>query len=442
MPPVPGPPRLLVRDALLGGDPPRGGVTLVLEGGRVARVAAAGTWVEARPGDVEIDARGRLVVPGRVDAHTHLAAGPLLRQAGLPGRWPGSARGLRVGFRRPLEDRLDPGATEALAAAGALAALRAGTTTVLALERGMPGREEETLEAAERAVRAVGLRAVLALGTSDLGGPARAAAAIRAGEAFGRAREGDPRVRGAMGLDGLHATTRPTLESLAEPARRLGLHASIAEDGADLERSWALDGEWPVLLLRRAGLLHSRTFLGHGSTLGTLEAEALRDADATLVITPRAAAFWDAEPASPEILAAVEPPVALGTDGIFPDLGGEAVALAERLRRRHSGPPPPDGWVGRSVWETGARLAGAILGERLGRIEEGAAADLAVLEGQPTAAAPEGSDADVALLWAGAPAAWVVVGGEVRLREGAPVGVDPREVAARAAEAARRVLAG
>ena len=435
-----GLPRILVRDALLAGEPPRTGVTLVLEAGRVARVAAAGEPVPSCPGDWEIDARGRLVVPGRVDAHTHLAAGGLQRVAGLPGRWPGSARGLRVGFRRPLEERLDPAAMEALATAGALAAVRAGVTTVLALERGMPGREAETLEAAERAVRAVGLRAVLALGASDLGGPGRAAAAVRAAEAFGRAREGDPRVRGTMGLDGLHATTRGTLESLAEPARRLGLHASVAEDGSDLERSWALDGQWPVLLLRQAGLLHPRTVVAHGSTLGTLEAEALRDADATLVMTPRAAAFWDAEPASPEILAAVEPPVALGTDGIFPDLAEEAVALAQRLRRRRSGPPPPDGWVGRSVWETGAILAGAILGERLGRIEEGAAADLAVLEGRPGGAAPEGSDADVALLWAGAPAAWVVVGGEVRLREGAPVGVDPREVAARAAEAARRVL--
>jgi cytosine/adenosine deaminase-related metal-dependent hydrolase len=188
MPAVAAPSRIVVRDALLGGDPPRAGATLVLEGGRIARVAPAGEAVEARPGDWDVDARGRLVVPGRVDAHTHLAVGPLLRLAGLPGRYPGSSRGLRLGFRRPLEDRLDPEATQALAAAGALAALRAGVTTVLALERGMPGREAETLEAAERAVRAVGLRAALALGTSDLGGPERAAAAVRAGEAFGRAR--------------------------------------------------------------------------------------------------------------------------------------------------------------------------------------------------------------------------------------------------------------
>jgi cytosine/adenosine deaminase-related metal-dependent hydrolase len=244
-----------------------------------------------------------------------------------------------------------------------------------------------------------------------------------------------------MGLEGLHATTRRTLDALATPSARLGLHASVAEDGADLERCWALDAQWPVLLLGQAGLLHSRTVIGHGTTLGTDEAQAMRDADATLAITPRAAAFWDAEPASLEILAAVEPPVALGTDGIFPDLAGEAVALASRLRRRRSGPPPPDGWVARSVWETGATFAGALFGERLGRVEEGAAADVVVLEGHPTAVPPEGSDADVALLWAGAPAAWVVVGGEVRLREGVPLGVDPREVSARAAEAARRVLA-
>jgi hypothetical protein len=45
------------------------------------------------------------------------------------------------------------------------------------------------------------------------------------------------------------------------------------------------------------------------------------------------------------------------------------------------------------------------------------------------------------VLWAGAPAAWVVVAGRVRLREGVPVGVDPEAISARAVEATRRALA-
>jgi hypothetical protein len=133
--------------------------------------------------------------------------------------------------------------------------------------------------------------------------------------------------------------------------------------------------------------------------------------------------------------------VALGTDGIFADLAGEAVELAAQLRVRRSASPPPAEFLADSVWPTGATLAGQLLGARLGAIETGAAGDLVLLEWRPGAVVPEGRGGDAAVLWAGAPAAWVVVAGEVRLREGIPLGLDPEEISARAVEAALRALA-
>ncbi len=58
--------------------------TVVVEAGRVAAVSPAGRPVPPSPGDWDIDADGRLVVPGAVDAHAHLALGGLARLAGLP----------------------------------------------------------------------------------------------------------------------------------------------------------------------------------------------------------------------------------------------------------------------------------------------------------------------------------------------------------------------
>ena len=433
--------RLVIRRARLVRDPPAENATVVVLGDRIVRVALGGESVLAEPGDWEIDAAGRLLVPGGVDAHTHLTMGQLLRFAGLPARYPGSPKALRQGFRRPVEDRLGPAEVEALATASALAALRAGTTTVLGLERAAPGTELETLLAAERAVGRVGIRAVLAHGASDLGGADRGRASVQAALAFAAPRAGDPMVRGMAGLDGLHATTRQTLEALAEPASRFGLHAAIGEDGADLERAWALDRKWPVQLLHDAGLLGSRTVLAHMSTLSTPEADAIRTADAVLVAAPRASRFWGVQPMSLGLAAGVEAPVALGTDGLFPDLAGEALELAAHLRVRRSASPPPSEFLADSVWPTGAALAGQLLGVRLGVIEAGAAADLAILEWRPTGVVPEGRGGDAAILWAGAPAAWVVVAGQVRLREGIPPGVDEAEISARAVEAARQALA-
>jgi cytosine/adenosine deaminase-related metal-dependent hydrolase len=433
--------RLVIRRARLVRDPPAPGATVVVLGDQVVRVAPDGVAVAVEPGDWEIDAAGRLLVPGGVDAHTHLAMGQLLRFAGLPARYPGSPRALRQGFRRPVEERLGPAEVEALATAAALAALRAGTTTVLGLERAAPGAELETLLAAERAVRKVGIRAVLAHGASDLGGADRGRASARAALEFAAPRASDPMVRGMAGLDGLHATTRETLEALAEPVSRFGLHAAVGEDGADLERAWGLEQKWPVRILDDAGLLDARTVLAHMSALSTPEAEAVRAADAVLVAALRASRFWGVPPMSLEIAAGVEAPVALGTDGLFSDLAGEALELAAYLRVRRSASPPPAEYLADSVWPTGATLAGQLLGARLGAIEAGAAADLVILEWRPAGVVPEGRGGDAAILWAGAPAAWVIVAGRVRLREGVPLGVDPEEISARAVEAARRALA-
>jgi cytosine/adenosine deaminase-related metal-dependent hydrolase len=433
--------RIVIRGAALAGDPPRLGTTVVVEGRTIAWVAAAGEEVPPRPGDWDVDADGRLLVPGGVDGHTHLALSPLWRLAGLPGRFPGSVRQMRLGFRHPAEDALDSEALEALATAGALAALRAGVTCALALERGAPGRERESVEAAARAVDRVGLRAVLAYGASDMGGAERGAAGVEASAGFAGARRDHPRVRGMAGLDGLFATGAQTLEALAGPAAAHGLHASISEDGADLERSWAIDGKRPVELLEAKGLLGPRTVVAHGSNVGSDEANLIRRADAVLMTTPRAAAWWGGELPPYEVLAAHETPIGLGTDGVFPDLASTAVSVTMGLRRRRSGPLPPAELLGHVLWPTAAVAAGQLFGGRLGAIEAGALADLVLLDWRPAGVPPEGSDGDVALLWAGAPAAWAMVDGEVRLREGQPLGVDPAEVAARATEAARRVLA-
>ncbi len=433
--------RLVIRRARLVRDPPADGATVVVEGGRITRVALPGEPVAAEPGDWEIDADGRLLVPGCVDAHTHLAVGALLRFAGLPGRYPGSPRALRQGFRRPVEERLAPADVEALARAAALAALRSGTTTVIALERAMPGEELATLEAAERAVRAVGIRAILAHGASDLGGADRGRASARAAVEFAAPRAGDPLVRGMAGLDGLHATTRETLDALAEPAARFGIHASVGEDGSDLDRSWGLDQKWPVQLLDDSALLGRSTIVAHGSTLSTPEAEAIRAADAVLVVPLRAARHWGVEPAGLRLVAAAEVPIALGTDGLFPDLAGEAVELAGHLRGRRSAPSPGSEFLDESAWPTSAALASQLLGARLGAVQEGACADLVILDWRPSGVEPEGRGGNAAALWAGAPASWVIVAGEVRLREGVALGVDPVEVSAKAVEAARRALA-
>ena len=49
--------------------------TVVVEGDRIAAVLGDEADVEAQPNDVEIDGYGGTLMPGMVDAHTHLSWG-------------------------------------------------------------------------------------------------------------------------------------------------------------------------------------------------------------------------------------------------------------------------------------------------------------------------------------------------------------------------------
>lgn len=431
--------RIVIRNAVV---PHVGaGATVVVDGREIVEVAAPGRTVVELPGDWDVDADGRVVVAGAVDGHANLALGALLRLAGIGPRPPPTVADLRAGFRAPLEGRLVPALLEPLVRAAAHAALRAGVTCVLDVVRGAPGAAAELLEAEARALSAVGLRAAIAYGArgargGDGGGVDEVVASARFAERYA----GAPRLRGMVGLDGLADASEEALEAAVEPASRAGLHACVGEDEADLAHAFARWSHRPIEVLARRGLLGPRTVVAHAGTAVHAEGVLLAEAGASLAVTPRAAMFWGA-PLPPLLpFAALGVPLVFGTDGLFPDVASEAVAALTFLRHGERSASAAAGLVGRAAWATAARLASALFGARLGALAPGALADVVVLEWRPTFPLPDAADGDLAVLLAGAPAAWVIVDGEVRLREGRLLGADEAEIAARAREAAAALL--
>ncbi len=431
--------RTVIRNAVV----PRlgAGATIVVEGRHISQLTARGRSVEARPGDWDVDAAGRLVVAGGIDGHAHLALGALLRLAGLPGRPPPTIADLRAGVRAPLEDRATPERIGPLVRAAGLASLRAGVTCVLDVVRGAPGAARATLEAEACALDAVGLRAVVAYGArGDRGGGAGGTGEVEEAARFADRRLADRRVRGAIGMSGLADASDELLAAAAAPARRHGLLACLGEDESDLAHAFARWGHRPVEVLARHGLLSSRAIVGHAGTAAHSEGLVLAESGASLAATPRAAMFFGA-PVPPLLpFAALGVHVLLGTDGLFPDVAGEAVAAAMMHRHAERTAGAAAGLVGRVAWPAAARVASELFGEKLGVLEAGALADLVVLDWRPTVPLPEVPDGDLAILWAGAPAAWVLVDGEVRLREGRLLGADEAEIA-EAARASAALLA-
>jgi 5-methylthioadenosine/S-adenosylhomocysteine deaminase len=243
-----------------------------------------------------------------------------------------------------------------------------------------------------------------------------------------------------MGLSGLVGVSEGVLEEAAVHLPDMGLHASVGEDEADLAHVFSRTSRRPGDLLAAHGLLGPRTVVAHAGTTTHSEAVALADSGTTLAVTPRAAMFWGAP--FPPILpfAALGVRVAFGTDGLFPDVAGEAVAAAMMHRYAERSAGAAAGLVGRVAWPSAARLASELFGDGLGTLESGALADVAVVDWRPEVPLPDVPAGDLAVLWAGSPAAWVIVDGEVRLREGRLLGADEERIAARAREAAAALL--
>ncbi|MBI2922414.1 MAG: amidohydrolase family protein [Planctomycetes bacterium] len=352
--------------------------------------------VGKRAGRGALDFRGAVLLPGLVNAHTHLEltalAGRLPRAA-----FPDWAKGL-VAARAAWEPR----EVEASARDGVRLSVEAGTAAV----------GDFAALGSDDALRQSGLRGVSwreSLGIA----PERAADAARCARRF-------LRPPSALWTPGLapHApySASPDLYVLLHRlarARRLPFATHLAElreevlflrDGGGpfarmlraLERdpgSWRPPGLRPVPYLAALGVLRGAT-VAHANYLDGDDVAALRRARATVVWCPRTHDFFGHPPHPVRRLLAAGVPVALGTDSL-----ASTPTLSVRDEIRHAtGKGLSLAAALRMATEGGARALGL---RRSGRIAPGWAADFTVVVGRGPADALDGPVA--ALYVAGRP---------------------------------------
>ncbi|MHB8419436.1 MAG: amidohydrolase family protein [Myxococcales bacterium] len=430
-------PRLLIRDARPWpvAQELSGAATVVVDGEHIAEVTQR--EVPARPGDWVIEARGRLLMPGFVDAHAHvtrrLAAG-LVGGRSYPKGHPQLEEPLRSRFERALQ-------LEDVAAAARLffcEAALAGTTTVFEQLRA-PGCADGSLDAIGEAARGVGLRAVVCYGASERDGAA--AVGIQECARFVGAAAGDgfgPLVRGTLGLSNAETVSTQALGGAAQLAHTAGLQLHAAETEEDLADAFQTHGRRGLERLAEIGVLGASTVAAHGNHLNRRECEILAEIGGFCAFTPRAALLAEERP--PRMEAAVDAGAyaVLGSDGLGPSVRAE-VPWALALWRRSARPGAQQGFyaVERAAVEAGSRLMGRFFGCTAGLVAPGHAADLVLLDHRPaTPLVPEAMCGQLALGIAEARAAWTLVAGRVLVREGVLLGADVAEASAHALERA------
>ena len=348
---------------------------VVLEGGRVAAVGVGVPRAADRR-----SCAGCLVVPGNVNGHTHLysaLARGMPYQLEPPRTFIDILR--RVWWR--LDRALDHGTIRASALVAGMDALLAGTTTVVD-HHASPNAADGSLDIIADALAELGLRSVLCYETSDRDGPRIARAGLAENVRFLREGAGRryPLARGLVGAHASFTLSAETLDGCADAARAagVGLHIHLAEDGIDERDCLARFGVPVVDRLASSAALDARGVLAHGVHLSPGEVEHVRAASATVVHNPSSNMH---NGVGRPRLGELGDAVALGTDGLGPDLFAET--RTAYLRRREEDVTIGPGWgVDRLVHS--ARLAGTAFDEPLlGRIEPGAPADLLVLDVHP-----------------------------------------------------------
>jgi len=412
--------------ALTGGtvcrlDPPDlRQLTVVVENGQISGLTAS-----PPAGATVIDCQGLYLMPGFVNAHTQL--------------WTGAERGMAPPREKPINHvqrferrwaplgrALDAERLTATVEAAALTALAAGTTTVFDLFGGFDGGiADGSLDLIAEALERVGLRGVLAFGTTDgaAGEPRRG---IAESDRFLSSLAAKPRarIRGLVGAGGSNLLSDQTAEALTDLAlrHRAAVHLPIAEDSVDAQRdSFFSAAAW----LTTRGLVRAGSVFAHGTYLSDDDAARLRDAGVYLAHAPHAAMTDGADYARPGRFGTQS---VLGSGHAGVDVLAEA-SLSQLLASAHHHTFDVVGAIERgralATWHYGVPF----------ELAPGAAADLiAVAYAAPT---PIDNSSLVAHLLSGS---WkvrhVLIDGELVLQNGRSPRVDEEAVFARAREAA------
>ena len=178
------------------------------------------------------DFSGCLVLPGLVNAHTHLYSA-LARGMPWPAPPPRNFIEIREKVWWRLDRALDEDAVYHSAMAGAVEAALSGTTMLID-HHSSPSFIAGSLDTIRRAVEAVGLRSVLGYETTDRNGTAGRDAGLDENRRFLSAPPG-PLTRGLVGAHASFTLSDDSLSRLAELAEATGssLHVHVAEDRAD-----------------------------------------------------------------------------------------------------------------------------------------------------------------------------------------------------------------
>lgn len=365
---------------------------LYIENGLIQAIAPTGELLARYPQAEKIDARGQLVMPGNICAHTHFY-GAYARGMAIPGPAPENFPQILRRLWWPLDKALDRETIRASALVCLVDAVKHGTTTLID-HHASPNFIGGSLDVIADAVEQAGVRAVLCYEVTDRDGDEKMRAGIDENVRFMQASKNRHLVAGTFGLHASLTLHDDALRACVDaiPAGE-GFHIHVAEHEADEEDSLRRSGKRVVQRLHEFGIWGNKTIAAHCVHIDDSERAILQETRTWVTHQPRSNMNNGVGAAAIDDMLKHGMKVCLGNDGFSNNMWEDWKAayllhkVANRDPRRANGAD-----IARMAVQHNARLAEKFFPNlHLGELVEGAVADLIFVDYSPFTPLTEGN---------------------------------------------------
>ena len=414
---------------------------VLIDGDQILAVGACRELRKQYPDAEWIDACGGVIMPGLINAHTHIYSG-LARGLAIKGNNPQNFLEILEGTWWNIDRHLSLDGTRASACATILECIRNGVTTIFdhhASFFAIPG----SLFTIRDAARELGMRACLCYEVSERDGQAKCDESIRENAEFARwcREEDDDMIRAMFGGHALFTISDKTFEKMVKANDGMtGFHIHVAEGLNDVYDSLRQYGCRPVNRLLYNGILGEKTLLGHCIHLSPAEMDILRETG-TMVANNPESNMGNAVGCAP-VLQMLQKgiTVGLGTDAYTHDMLESLKVFL--LIQRHQAALPNVGWneAMTMLFENNARIAAKLFKKPLGVLKPGAAADVAVMDYPVfTPFSEENADGHILFGMMGRSCRTTVINGRVLYKDRAFVDIDEERLQAWTLEQSKKL---
>ena len=357
---------------------------VVIDGEKIREIGPFADMKAKYPEAEFVDAKGQLIMPGFINAHTHIYSG-LARGLAIDGNNPTNFYEVLDGTWWNIDRHLTIDGTKACAYATILDCIRDGVTTIFDHHASfceIPG----SLFAIKDVAKELGMRSCLCYEVSERDGQEKCDQAIRENADFitWAQKENSDMIKAMFGGHALFTISDRTFQKMVEANNgRTGFHIHVSEGMNDVWDSLQNYGCRPVERLLNNNILGPMTMLGHCIHLAGSEMDMIRETGTMAVNNPESN-MGNAVGCAPVLQMLKKGiTVGMGTDAYTHDML-ESLKVFLIIQRHNAGMPNVAfGEALQLLLENNRKICAKYFEKPLGILREGAAADVIVMDYKP-----------------------------------------------------------